>query len=230
MGIATYQRLISVNPHKTLIDTFGYSSMPSRRQLLATAATLLPAISGCTAVTQTDSPETDGDTKTDITTNSEIISQATEASPAVISFRFTNDSGDIITVVANASAPFTYFPRLSGSKGEIVVVPVRDDSKFSATVASSQIQDCWRFREPNGEEAALWVEDSIDPLTMDPGQTYSVRHRLYFDGEMDGCFPDGHYSTVQTVSFDQQEFDVSLNVSVSYNEGKLSNTEVTQEQ
>lgn len=185
----------------------------NRRHLLATIATSTAAFAGCITGS--------GDNTSRISTNSEIRKQPTDDHPPEIVFSLTNESDEPITVSANNEKPFVNFSRLTGKSGTLVLLPITD-THISAAVASTRTNGCWRFVDADGNETHI-VHDSIaDQLTLQPGLTHHVTHKLFLEGEESGCFSDGDYTTDHTMEFHDSERTMTFTVQVTFSHGRIA--------
>lgn len=191
----------------------------NRRRLLALMATSTITHAGCNSIS--------GEETNRVSTSSEVRKQPTGDHPPEIGFSLTNESDDPITVLANNMEPFVWFPRLTGDSGAIVLLPISNNNVGAfPNVSSTKTKGCWRFVDTDGNEAAIGGDDGIFRLTLQPGVTHHVTHRLYYEGAASDCFPDGDYTADHTVEFDDAEATVTFSVQVSVSDGRISGVEV----
>jgi len=205
-------------------------SSPSRREVLATIAAtglagcLSPASgSGPDSADRTTSAEsTDSatpDSRTDrIAVEADVVAPATDEHPTRTEYRVRNNVDSTLAVQSYEVKPFTMLDRFVGASGAAVFVPLplRSGNVFSDNVASTQVDECWRFVTASGDEAALGSTLVIEQATIEPGDTYTVRHSIYYerssgqpaqDGDRPPCFPPGEYRTTTRLSFWEQRAD-----------------------
>ena len=189
----------------------------NRRRLLTTVGTSTSAFAGCIAGS--------GDEMRRVSTDSEIRKQPTDDHPPEIVFSLTPESNEPITVSANNEKPFVNFSRLTGKSGTIVLLPITD-THVRADVASTQTNSCWRFVDADGNETHIVYDDIADQLTLQPGLTHHVTHKLFVEGEESGCFSDGDYTADHTMELHDAEHTITFTVQVTFSDGRLSDVEV----
>ncbi|WP_147299513.1 hypothetical protein [Haloferax sp. Atlit-6N] len=67
----------------------------------------------------------------------------------------------------------------------------------AADVPSEPVNDCWRF--PDGENIGIAVENLGFSVTLNPDDTYTIDHHLYYDGPEGTCVSKGVYQTTAQV-------------------------------
>lgn len=178
----------------------------SRRALLASTIAIGSSLVGCvqSSPSGADSSPTESPTPLPpherVTAGGSVVTRATADNPLRVEYRLTNRGRRAVTVQSGNKQPFVFVDRLTGPAGDVVLVPV-DVDDVSSDVASSPTEGCWRFRTPNGADARLGGAMDIDWTTIDPGETYAVRHDVYYEGDEETCFSPGGYSATTTVSF-----------------------------
>lgn len=212
----------------------------NRRRLLAIAATSTTPFAGCTskggeeATTSTTKVGECNSTRGDkeihcVSTDVEILEQATDDHPAVIRFSLTNESDDRLVLSANRLQPFVYFPRLAGTSGFVVCIPLTDND-INWDVVRTRTDGCWRFLDADGNETDMDIHTGLDRLTLYPGRSHRVTHHLYYESEASGCFPDGNYNADHTIVFHDRFYDsedtVTFNIKAGFSDGRISGLEI----
>lgn len=189
-----------------------------RRRLLATVATSSVTLAGCPSTAEFGAPR--------VSAAGKVLQQPTSDRPPAVRFSITNDSDDAITVSANTKKPFVDFPRLTGPTGDLVLLPAVSD-RLSAELASTRTDGCWRFVDPNGDDARIVYQSVEDRLDLEPDITEYVTHEVRYDGPSGECFPDGDYTADHTVEFHDAETTVTFDVGVSVSRREISDVEVS---
>jgi len=171
--------------------------MVHRRSLLAgCAATLTTITAGCAGMS--------GNQSDYISLSSRVTNQATETEPPTIELQLQNESSRTLILSSNDRKPLTVFPRLKGSTGSVVALP-KNVTGVDADVSSSPDAGCWRFVTPDGETPEIDIAMRESSVRLSAGDTFGVRHRLYYEGDGERCFPDGEYTNSQAVTVESTQ-------------------------
>lgn len=191
--------------------------MPARRQVLAMLATTTSTIGGCATSGMSDAHQ--------VSAEGSVVRQATKERPPAIEFKFKNNRDENITASAKSSEPFVEFPRLYGSSGAIVLLPV-GNNKLSADVASSRTDNCWRFVKSDGSGTHIFYEDTDDKLKLEPGRIFRIKHRIYYEGKRHDCFDNDKYAENHTIDLLDEESNITFIVQVLFSDNQITEVKV----
>jgi hypothetical protein len=125
-----------------------------------------------------------------------IIAQPSDQQPAKLRLVLKNEGDETITVDPLATGhPLEDAGPLVGERGDGVLLPRNTDtiSIAGGEVPDSPTNGCWRF-EPGETGTIEWTMYEYR-TKIEPGETYAVKHGVYYDGPEDACFPAGAYRT-----------------------------------
>ena len=187
----------------------------SRRDFLRSTPAVAALLTGCTSPeTATDRPTTDATTGPDpsaITPSASIVSQGSAYSPPIAELGLTNEGDRPVPVTPNGEEglPMEHLGPLRGSEGQAILFPTVPNHVFvhGGSLPGEPDEGCWRFPQAEGDDDVLVAVEALEfEATVDPGETYTRRHRVYYDGA-DGCFPSSTYETTTQLSLSEQMAD-----------------------
>lgn len=187
-----------------------------RRRFLRASAAAAALLAGCTgtdggtettdpATEQTSTATTAAETTVEpdpsaIGASAAVVSQASADSPPVAELELTNrsDRPVPVTPTGEGGLPMEYLGPLYGD-GEndcrVIFFPTAPDhvSVRGGSLPDERRDGCWRFPRAEGDDyVGVVVENLGFDVTVDPGETYARRHRIYYDGA-DACYPASTY-------------------------------------
>jgi len=185
----------------------------SRRFVLATAASALVATAGC----QVFSSGGSGGFDPSVFSASASVDQPTADRPPTVELSLTN-TGERAWPVHGADHdgyPMEGVLAWPDSRPPFVWIPPESEHVNLGEHSDSRREGCWRL--PESAEPA--VADIRTSRTIEPGETFTVTHDVFFDGPPDACFPPGEYEVeasfaVAETNEDGPEFGVTYRLTI----------------
>lgn len=203
-------------------------SIITRRQYLALLSSSLAFISGCSNKSeggQSGTSTSDGKQTKNASGLPSLNTEAVEGAanvarqpksnhPAKVDLELTNvaESSLIVEPSSRGGHPFEFIEALQGPKGSATFFPVDTNGVniIEGSLPAERKDGCWRF--DRDEDAEIGVVSYAFERTLPPDETYSIRHRVYYDGPESVCFPEGTYDTSVGVEVGWKDGDESLEV------------------
>lgn len=181
-----------------------------RRQVLLGSSAILTGSAGCVA----DKGEISGGTETS-TTNKEtatdenrsvieahatVETQPSENNPAIVNLGLKNIGSATATVLPRSrnGQPLEWLGKpLQGETGEAVFHPIGTHGVtiIEGDLPTERKHGCWRLETSENAEVQIAIVSMKIEVELEPDETHSVNHQIYYTGPEGVCFPADEYRT-----------------------------------
>lgn len=174
--------------------------MPNRRAVIL-ALCSSAASGGCLGQDFGSGTATSDPLESRLSIQASVVAQPSSEQPLGLRFVVANEGSSELLLSSDDKVPFEVLERLSGTDGDVVLVPEDTrEGEVMVDVADQRTDGCWRYVRPDGSDPTYDIQMDEDTMTLAPGSSHAVVHDAYFDGDNDRCFPAGEYTTEHDIS------------------------------